>query len=193
MTEDGPQDHVHHRSLWVAHGDVNGVDLWSESKGHGKIVHKRFNHKIHGPVYVELNEENTWMSSEGERLLDDIRTIRIWASESGEWLIDFDIYFIASYGDVIFGDTKEAGILSLRVASSMTVKQGGKIENSFGGINERETWGKRAQWCDYSEPLGSEWVGIAIFDHQKNPRHPTYWHVRDLWSYGSKYFWTFIL
>ena len=26
---------------------------------------------------------------------------------------------------------------------------------------------------------GGETVGIAIFDHPSNPRHPTWWHVRD--------------
>ena len=27
-------DHVHHRSVWVTHGSVNGVDFWSEADGH---------------------------------------------------------------------------------------------------------------------------------------------------------------
>jgi len=28
------QDHPHHRSLWVAYGEVNGTDNWSEQEGH---------------------------------------------------------------------------------------------------------------------------------------------------------------
>ncbi|HVJ80471.1 MAG TPA: DUF6807 family protein, partial [Planctomycetia bacterium] len=31
MTQSGPSDHIHHRSLWFTHGKVNGVDFWSES------------------------------------------------------------------------------------------------------------------------------------------------------------------
>jgi hypothetical protein len=27
--------------------------------------------------------------------------------------------------------------------------------------------------------VGGKTVGIAIFDHPSNPRHPTTWHVRD--------------
>jgi hypothetical protein len=33
--ENGARDHPHHRSLWFAHGDVNGHDFWGESEGHG--------------------------------------------------------------------------------------------------------------------------------------------------------------
>ena len=40
-------------------------------------------------------------------------------------------------------------------------------------------WGKRANWCDYSGPVNGKTVGVAIFDHPKNFRHPTYWHARD--------------
>ena len=27
------RDHPHQRSLWFTHGDVNGIDFWSEGKG----------------------------------------------------------------------------------------------------------------------------------------------------------------
>ena len=80
---------------------------------------------------------------------------------------------------VVFRDTKEGGLVSVRVASSMDVRNGGRIENAYGGINEHETWGQPAPWCDYSGPVGVETAGIAVFDHKDNPRYPTGWHVRD--------------
>src|ERR1043166_1293362 len=39
---DESRDHPHHRSLWFAHGEVNGQDFWSEQKSFGKIVHEKF-------------------------------------------------------------------------------------------------------------------------------------------------------
>src|SRR5438067_639321 len=50
MTRDWPMkdvpeedhDHPHHRSIWYAHGDVNGQDFWSESDKAGKTVHQKF-------------------------------------------------------------------------------------------------------------------------------------------------------
>ena len=35
-------DHPHHRSLWFAHGAINGHDFWSEQKAFGKTVHEDF-------------------------------------------------------------------------------------------------------------------------------------------------------
>ena len=35
-------DHVHHRSLYVAYGEVNDVDLWGEAKNSGRVVHQSF-------------------------------------------------------------------------------------------------------------------------------------------------------
>ena len=33
-------DHPHHKSLWFAHGSVNGIDFWHEQAGTGTIVHE---------------------------------------------------------------------------------------------------------------------------------------------------------
>lgn len=180
ITEDGPKDHIHHRSLWTAHGDVNGVDIWSEHEGHGYIRHKSFLKLSSGKVFSEIVASNTWTDNVGEKLLDEIRRIRIWNISTREWLIDYDVKLISNYTDIILGDTKEAGILSVRVAPTMTVKSGyGRITNSYGGINEEEAWGKKAFWCDYTGYLNKEKFGIALFDYIGNPRSPTYWHVRD--------------
>ena len=174
LTEDSPRDHPHHHSLWTAHGDVNGVDFWA---GDGRIRHLRFKRLTAGPAYAEIVAENSW-EAEGGRLLVEERRIRFWNVPSGEWLIDYEV-ILQPEGEVVLGDTKEAGMVSLRVASSMTVLKGGRLTNSWGGVNEGEVWGKRAEWCDYSGPLaGSVW-GVAVFDHPTNPRHPTYWHARD--------------
>src|SRR4051794_33838286 len=37
-----PKEHPHHRSVWVAQGDVNGVDHWSHGKNSGKQRHVKF-------------------------------------------------------------------------------------------------------------------------------------------------------
>jgi len=178
VTEDGPKDHVHHRSLWVAHGDVNGVDFWSEMPGHGIIRHLEIESIDAGPVYAEVTSRNLWESPEGEELLRETRTLRVWNAYSRNWLIDLVVELEAA-GDVTLGDTKEAGMIAVRVASTITVNNGGLLLNSYGAINEEEVWGRRAHWCDYSGPLGGGICGIAVFDHFSNPRHPTYWHARN--------------
>jgi len=175
VTEESPSDHPHHASLWTAHGNVEGADFWA---GDGVIRHVRFRGLSAGPAYAEIVAENSWEAG-GQRMIMEVRRIKFWNIPSGEWLIDYDVLLSPSDEEVVLGDTKEAGLLAVRVAPSMTVKRGGVLTNSWGGVNEAEVWGRRACWCDYSGPLGGSVYGIAIFDHPSNPRHPTYWHARD--------------
>lgn len=187
-TSDISKDHVHHRSLYVAYGEVNDIDLWGEGSHSGRVVHQGFTQKQGGAVVGRLYTQNNWQTQAEEVLMTDVQNFRIYNLPEDAAILDLDLSFIASAGDVHFGDTKEGGIISIRVHPSMNASDGGKIENAFGGINETETWGKRANWCDYSGVVDGTPVGIAVFDHIVNPRYPTYWHVRNYGLMGSNIF-----
>lgn len=177
------QDHYHHRGIYVAHGLVNGFNLWDEGTGHGAMLQR--GEPVVGVSAGTANIDGIvdWFGPEGQKLLEERRTISI--HPKGDLrVIDHRLELRARYGDVTFGDTKEGGLLSVRVPTSMDAKDKGRIENSAGqvyenGNGEEVTWGQQAAWVDYSGPLsnGQEW-GHTIIDHHDNPRHPTYWHVR---------------
>jgi hypothetical protein len=102
--------------------------------------------------------------------------------------IDFDITLTARE-KAVFGDSKE-GTFALRVASALEEPRGGTpaqpprtghMVDSQGREGEKQVWGKRADWVDFYGVVDGEPLGIAMFDHPSNPRHPTYWHTR---SYG---------
>lgn len=179
VTAQEPEDHPHHRSIWVAHGNVNGADCWSEQQGHGRVIHQEFLRLDAGEAYAELAAKNLWTARDAKPVLGELRGIRIWNPRSDTVMIDLSVGLTAAHGPVLFEDTKEAGLASIRVASSMEVEEGGRLENSAGGVNEAEVWGRRSLWCDYSGKVEGEHLGVAIFDHPSNPRHPTYWHARD--------------
>lgn len=187
-TSEISKDHVHHRSLYVAYGEVNDVDLWGEGSNCGRVVVQGFRQKHGGAVVSRIYIDNNWETKDGEVLMTDKQNFRIYNLPENGTVVDLDLSFIASAGDVHFGDTKEGGIMCIRVNPSMNASDGGKIENAFGGINEGETWGKRANWCDYSGVVDGTSVGIAVFDHIVNPRYPTYWHVRNYGLMGSNIF-----
>lgn len=171
------QDHPHHRSMWFTHGSVNGIDFWAEGKPNsGRIVHQRFVEVGRGTLVAE----NLWQGPDGRNVCDDRRRLAFGGDHQSRW-IDFEITLTASYGPVVFGDTKE-GTFGLRVAETMKVdaKQGGRIVNSEGLVNN-EAWGKRAAWVDYHGPVDGKVYGIAVFNHPSSFRYPTYWHVR---TYG---------
>lgn len=173
------RDHPHHKSLWVAYGECGKVDNWSEEPGHGWQIHQRFEALESGPVFGRLQALNHWCYPNGRKQFEESRELCFYALPEGARLLDLHVNFRMTEGPVIFRDTKEGGLISVRVASSMDVRNGGRIENGYGGINEQETWGQPAPWCDYSGLVKGESVGIAILDHKDNPRYPTGWHVRD--------------
>ena len=187
MRDDVPgetNDHKHHRSLWVAFGDVNGSDNWSEEPGHAWQVHQELLGVESGAVFGQFRQRLVWQDHDRQQNLEETRTTRIYQTPDRARLVDLAVELRAAAGEVRFGDTKEGGICSVRVATTMDGDKGGRIENSFGGIGEAETWGKPAHWCDYSGPVAGpdgqmKHVGIAVFDHPFNLRHPTPWHVRN--------------
>ena len=170
------QDHPHHKGLWFTHGDVNGVDFWSESDKTGKIVHRRFLTIKGGPKTGVLRSENDWVNPAGETVLKEIREVTI-HSQPGVRIMDFDLKLTAVAGSVKFGDTKE-GSFGIRLAQPFSDKDGGHMENSEGGQGEKECWGKAANWVDNTAKIKDETLGVAIFDHPTSFRHPSYWHVR---------------
>lgn len=177
------QDHPHHRSIWFGHGLVNGHDFWMEKEGTGKIVHESLDTLEDGAQGV-IHATNRWESSDGTVICTDERIIRVHGAPDVP-LLDFEITLHASHGPLVFGDTEE-GSMAIRVHEDMpvapkrdgeTVPGTGRIVNS-NGIEGIPAWGKRAAWCDYSGPVDGRVIGVAIFDHPSNPRHPTWWHVR---------------
>lgn len=172
-------DHPHHKSIWVAYGECGKVDNWSEDEGHGWQRHQGFSKKTSGPVFGQLVARNNWCTNKERKQFEETRDMRFYALPGGVRLMDMAVTFRMTEKEVTFRDTKEGGLLSVRVASSMDVPVGGKIENGYGGINEAETWGKSAPWCDYSGMVDGQHVGVAILDHETNPRYPTGWHVRN--------------
>lgn len=183
MRNDDPTektDHVHQKSMWFDHGNVNGIDFWAETaKQQGKQVHKELL-KAEGGKIGTVVARTDWNGPDGKTLLSDVRTVRF-AGDKNSRSIDFDVTVTAVADEVTFGDTKE-GSFGMRIAESMRVdrKQGGKIITSE-GLEDDKAWGKPAKWVDYYGPVKGETLGIAILNHPSSLRYPSHWHVR---TYG---------
>jgi hypothetical protein len=190
------RDHPHQRSLWFTHGDVNGVDFWAEGPNRGRIVHQKILEARSGADHGVLKTANNWVAPDGKVLLTDETTfIARRSPESDTRIFDFIITLRAPDGvDVVFGDTKE-GTLGVRLAESMRLKpnqhHAGKTRGSIlqnTGAKDGATWGKRAEWTAYSGPVDGKTMTVAILDHPSNPRHPTWWHVRDYGLFAANPF-----
>jgi hypothetical protein len=196
-------DHVHQKSFWFDHGNVNGIDFWAETaavpgakKSNGRTPQRR-RKESHEPAMARQEQHtalvrvdggkigtivtrNDWLGPDGAKVVSDVRTLRFGGDAAARW-IDFDVVVTAEADEVKFNDTKE-GSFGLRIAESMRVdrKLGGKIITSE-GLEDDKAWGKPAKWVDYHGPVQGESLGIAILNHPSSFRYPTHWHVR---TYG---------
>lgn len=186
--EEEKADHPHHKSIWTSYGDVNGVDCWAEGENAGRQV-SGTPEFASGDEFGSISVTNTWVAKDGTPVLIEAREYRFYPGSADGRMFDVTVTFTASQGDVLFRDTKEGGILSVRVRDKIRVESGGAITTETGGPSEKECWGKPSPWCDYSGPLEDGKVrGIAVFDHPSNLRHPTRWHVRNYGLMGANCF-----
>ena len=182
---DEAQDHPHQRSLWLTHGEVNGVSFWDEMEGCGRIAERsRAVAESDGRVVLTTTDE--WLIPDGSVVVTDRRVMTFGTAEvegSQVYGIDFEVELTANVDEVLFGDTKE-GTFGLRVWEEMRADRkdgdGGRIVNAEGLENDA-AWGKRSNWVDYAGPVQGETVGILVMNHPTSFRAPTWWHVR---TYG---------
>jgi hypothetical protein len=193
-------DHPHQKSLWFCHGDVvpegidfkkhfrnvAGIDFWSEGKGHGKIVCVKVGKPQTEGNHATVTTANEWRTAEGQKVLDETRTITYYHFGRGANLLVLDIDLVASVVPVTFADTKE-GSLGVRVREKIRVDRGGQLTNAEGkkgegrGVNADKSgcWGLVSAWCDNSGQVeDKQTVGVAVFADPGNPID-TAWHARN--------------
>jgi len=194
-------DHPHHTGLWFTHGDVNGYNFWANEdsqeasgKGKGRVVLTHVDRASGGKKKGVIEATFEWRTPTGEDLLREDRVMTFY-SDPQLRIIDFDIT-LSPQVPVTFGDTKE-GMFALRLAPALEEdqpkdvaepKRTGRILNAQNKTGEKNTWGKRSEWVDYSGVIDGQPVGITIFDHPANPRYPTYWHVRGYGLFAANIF-----
>lgn len=176
-------DHPHHTSIWFAHGDVNGEDLWTLKGSFERIsavsprpLGFRVDYRMRGEACTPLGLFTLELAFD--------------AREPGSYrAVDSTCTFRPLPGQtLLLGDTKE-GTFAIRTHPSLRLDPdtGAGVTDVTGhavnseGITGSAVWGKRASWVDYWGQVDGRTVGFAIFDHPGNPRHPTWWHAR---AYG---------
>lgn len=178
------KEHPHQRSLFIAVGDVNGIDCWNEFGNYGLVKNVAVTDVVSTSAYASFTAENRWTDIDDTKSLITERTkYTVYNQPADVKVLDIETTFTADYGDVTFGKTKEAGPLGIRVRDEMRCDIGnGIMKNSWGGVGEGECWGRSAEWCDYSADIdGVGDMGVTVFDSCTNERHPTAWHIR---AYG---------
>ena len=157
-----------HPGLWLAFGDISGTDFW---RNKGVVRHAGFvEEPVADPQGGRFAVRNMYESND-KTVCEEVCRIRFRVTPHG-YLIVWESEFSGAE-DFTFGDQEEMG-LGIRVATDLTVTHGGVITNSDGRKNERQVWGRQADWCDYS----GRGVGIMLMPDPRNFRR-SWFHARD--------------
>lgn len=161
-----------HPGLWLAFGDLSGGDFW---RNKAKVEHVEFvsEPRVDGNNGT-FTVRNRYIRGDNT-ICDELCRVAVFARASGYWIV-LDSRFSGS-DDFYFGDQEEMG-LGVRVATPLTVKNGGALLNSDALRGEKQVWGRQADWCDYGGKIDGQPVGVTLIPDPANFRR-SWFHARD--------------
>ncbi|WP_339730945.1 PmoA family protein [uncultured Gimesia sp.] len=165
-----PEDHPHHKGIWVAVDEVNEVDFWAE-KGKIKNSSVKIIKASGNPAVLKVT--NQWLGEDKKPIVTENTVISIYANR----LMTYNITFKAGSKPVVFEDTKE-GLFGIRLPNGMREKEEGSVENNTGIKGTKDNWGKPTEWIDYYGPLNGKVYGVTLMDSPQNYKKSRY-HVRN--------------
>ncbi|MBC8351065.1 MAG: PmoA family protein [Planctomycetes bacterium] len=188
MGHPGAQNHDHHQSVWFAHNKVNGLDFWANGKG-TQIRQKMWYAYEDGDSEAIMASVSGWYDPADKEVMEQEIVAALLPLANNEHALELQITMRPSTKvETVELEKTNFGFLAVRVAKTLSAHfGGGTLMNSEGQADEKNIFAKQSRWMDYSGPVAvgqgsarrTVTEGITYFDHPKNPRYPTYWHVRE--------------
>lgn len=171
---DDRQDHATmHPGIWLAFGDISGVDFW---RNKGRIEHVEF---VRPPAVKDntgsIAIRNRYVDEKGREVCIEKLCVEIVAYKDF-YMLQFDSIF-SGMNHFSFGDQEEMG-LGIRVVSPLSEKHGGHVLVPAGITTAKKFWGQPISWCDFSGTVENKRVGIALFCSPQN-HYQSWCHCRD--------------
>ena len=143
-------DHPHHKSMWFAHGDINGVSFWDER---GKIVNDEVLNVDDDPQQPSVTLANKLLDGDGNLVCRE--TVKItFRVLPGARVIDWDETLHAGDKELRIGDTKE-GTMGLRVHPNLQLENDRRQGVTTAQGTAVNSEGVRARMFGASVPGGS--------------------------------------
>lgn len=173
QSEDRSDHATMHPGIWLAFGDLNGVDFW---RNKGRVEHVEF---IQAPI-GERNvgsfiERKHYIGPDESVVCEEEFRFAVRVDQRGHFFY-FESIFRAD-NEFYFGDQEEMG-LGIRVATPIAEVAGGQLADAAKRQGAKEIWSQSADWCDYRGEIGGRQVGMTVFCHPTNFRS-SWFHARD--------------
>jgi hypothetical protein len=137
----GAENHDHHRSVWFAHHDVEGIDFWS-NRSPARIRQKHWYGYVDGDNEATIAVRLGWYDRKGVEVMDSDLIASLRPLNNGQYTLELQLTCRVprKRESVKLGKTN-FGLLAVRVAKSISAYFGdGTISSSEGNIGEEQIY-----------------------------------------------------
>jgi hypothetical protein len=170
-------EYPHHSSLFFGCDMVNGGNYWQEGLEKGRIISVNAGILRSGGDTAIITDECIWSRPGAVSPVKDTRKFIITSPSPDIYQINVEI-IMEMLMDVSILKNNHS-LFSARMASDLSVRNGGTMINAEGARSEKDTFGKSSPWIDYSGKRNNVTEGLAIMQHPSNPWYPSPWFTRD--------------
>lgn len=196
-----PPDHWWHRALWFSWKLINKLNYWEENrqrKSQGTTELTAVTHRRLPGGSVEVEMHISYHPPGEPAVLKEIRKIAISPPDANKrYRMDWAMTFTAQDREVVLdrtpipgepGGKGWGGYAGLSVRTTRAMKNYHTLNSE--GQRDMAGHGKPARWLDFTGVVDGKEVGVALFDHPGNERHPTPMYVimRGTFGYCSPAF-----
>ncbi len=186
VTENGPFDYSHHHSVWLAHGAVNGYEMWVEEARFsapgsiGTVVATRTElESATGAAGVSVRQTIEWRDPTSRALVSEDRVWQISVAANTLVVDVFATFRPASPALPVTLDATNHGLFAVRVHDQLDELDGGQLRNDVGGEGEAATNRQVAGWVQYRGAVVGRPVAVTVYTDPRNGE--SVWHTQ---SYG---------
>lgn len=183
VTEHGAHNRVHHRGVWIGHAKVNGVNLFHDGPGTGRIRASDWSHTV-ASDRLTLFADLVWESESDEPIARESRVYTFFPDRPyGTFRahrLDIRSSLAGEGGRELRLGRDSHAFCGMRVVDCLDEDDGGVVANSEGHTGEAEAMGQTARWVSCSGRVGLQQVGAVLMVHPASPPQPFF--VR---SYGT--------
>ncbi|MGK0185622.1 MAG: hypothetical protein ACI9R3_001400 [Verrucomicrobiales bacterium] len=201
ITSSGEEGAVfpHHRGIFLGWSETgfNGesYDTWHMKDGVTQKFEKLVSSNV-GPMYADYTAQISWNTGDGQRILDEMRTIKgLHPTNKGYGMMEIDTILTANNGDVVLGgDPEHAGchfrasnetaLLAKKVMDGKAPKfQATKYVFHKEGTDPKKD--KDLPWVTMGFSIGEDRFFVQHMNHPDNPAGNVYSAYREYGRFGS--------
>ena len=150
-----------------------------------RVRHSSFSRLQSEEGKAEIVSRSIWEMDGTIPILDEERTVLVFAFGNGEYLLDMAFILTATYGDVEFvSDDVHYAWPYLRLNTRFSGENGGTLTSDTGQTGQEKTNMQFARWIDYSNTLEGVSEGVAVFQWPNGQEHR--WLTREYGCFGPR-------